>query len=325
VVIATRDRLRLLREAVESVRRQTAPNVECVVVDDGSVDGTWRWLEAVRGPDLEPVRLETSVERVVARNIGLQRSRGAFVVFLDDDDRLRSTALADLLAGADRRPAAVAVVGARANFGERGRRFRVPHPRQVLLYDVWREVLFGWVPVSGQVLFQTRALVQVGGWQARIPDAAEDQELWLRIGVLGPVLFVPATVLEYRVHGGQRRRPHGREVETQLREDHVAGLDPSRVPEARRVLAAREAFATAAQRYRHDEYAAAGGAMRLLVQGAPDLVSSPLTGPEIRRLRYRIALGRLLGVNAVRSGRWVMQRGRSLAGAPQSRDEAVRP
>lgn len=84
VVIPTFNRLWALPQAVESCR-SAGGNVEIVVVDDGSTDGTWDWLQAQR--DIVAIRAE-NWGKDWAVETALQAVRGEFVRFLDSDDWL---------------------------------------------------------------------------------------------------------------------------------------------------------------------------------------------------------------------------------------------
>ena len=83
VVITTKDRKEDLRAAVQSVLCQTA-NVEVLVMDDGSTDGT---AEMVRSefPSVRVHRSETSAGYIVRRNQGAELARGPIVFSIDDD------------------------------------------------------------------------------------------------------------------------------------------------------------------------------------------------------------------------------------------------
>jgi len=85
VVIPTYNCAHVLGEAVESVRAQSWPNLEIVVVDDGSTDGTAELLSTLRGSDLVVV---TQANRgpASARNTGIGRASGQWIAFLDADD-----------------------------------------------------------------------------------------------------------------------------------------------------------------------------------------------------------------------------------------------
>ena len=102
VIVPVYQRRQCAAEAVASVLSQTHRRVECVVVDDGSTDGS---LDAVEARCAGDPRLRTfaAPHRGVsaARNRGLAEARGAYVTFLDSDDLMppaRVTRQLDLLA-----------------------------------------------------------------------------------------------------------------------------------------------------------------------------------------------------------------------------------
>jgi glycosyltransferase involved in cell wall biosynthesis len=88
VVIPTRNRPALLAAAVRSVLAQTSPVSQILVIDDASDGAEWLPKIAALSPLVEIVRREQNGGPSVARNDGLDRVRGDFVFFLDDDDLL---------------------------------------------------------------------------------------------------------------------------------------------------------------------------------------------------------------------------------------------
>lgn len=84
-IIITHNRLGLLKRAIDSVRNQTYPNIELLVVDDASSDGTKEYCEAKQIPFIHIPKHESRGGNH-ARNIGIQNTSGKYIALLDDDD-----------------------------------------------------------------------------------------------------------------------------------------------------------------------------------------------------------------------------------------------
>jgi glycosyl transferase family 2 len=305
----------MLREAIASVERQTLSDWEIVVVDDASDDGTWSWLEGLATARIRPVRLPRRSERSAARNRGLREARGDYVLFLDDDDRLLSRALERLHRPLRRRPDVVAAVGANVRFDPNGRRERATHPRIGFTRMIWADVLAGWDSGSGQALFRGERVRAAGGWNERL-SYWELGDLWFRVARLGPVAFVPATVLELRLHPGQTppNPPTG---------DPRPGL-VSLLPVSERERGARLADA---RRLVHEgddarfasRHGRALGCYLRAVRTAPLLIRSPLTRHDLAgnmaREAARLCAARLLSATASVAGKLRRRGARSAGGA----------
>ncbi len=85
VVLCTYNRSEIIERAVRGVLDQEGPELELVVVDDGSPDATPKVLASIDDPRLRVVR-QANAGLSVARNSGLAVAEGRWVVFLDDDD-----------------------------------------------------------------------------------------------------------------------------------------------------------------------------------------------------------------------------------------------
>jgi len=84
VVIPTFNRLSALERCIAALRAQTASGDACelIVVDDGSRDGTWAWLQ--QQPDVRLLRVP-HCGPAAARNAGVRYALGQVVAFTDDD------------------------------------------------------------------------------------------------------------------------------------------------------------------------------------------------------------------------------------------------
>lgn len=91
IIIPTFNRLIMLTNAIESVRRQRWPDIELIVIDGGSTDGTQSWLDQC--PDV--VFVTGKDEGVYdAMNKGLALATGHILAFLNSDDVLECDAIA---------------------------------------------------------------------------------------------------------------------------------------------------------------------------------------------------------------------------------------
>jgi len=77
----------LVRQAAESVRRQTYQDFEVIIVDDGSTDDTWRIVEGIAAdwPKVRPIRAEHK-GLAAARNRAIAEMAGQWIALLDADD-----------------------------------------------------------------------------------------------------------------------------------------------------------------------------------------------------------------------------------------------
>lgn len=88
VIITTHGRLELLKKAIKSVQQQTYPNIELIVVDDCSADGTREWMQNNFNGDAIYFYIEKKDSKGGnhARNVGIKAAKGIYIAFLDDDD-----------------------------------------------------------------------------------------------------------------------------------------------------------------------------------------------------------------------------------------------
>lgn len=84
-IITTHNRLELLKKAIESVKKQSYNNIELIVVDDNSIDGTYEWCKK-QGFKYIHISEKESCGGNHARNVGILEAKGKYVAFLDDDD-----------------------------------------------------------------------------------------------------------------------------------------------------------------------------------------------------------------------------------------------
>ena len=206
VCISHFDRPTLLAQTIDSLRAQSWPNLEVVLVDDASPSAASRdWL-AAQAPDFaargwQIIRNETEQWQSVSRNTAARASRGEFILVMDDDNLARphevETMVRALLAtGADAAGALQALFEGDANaldidMIDRVEFFPTGGPADVGL--VWN--VFGDV----NVMFRREAFEAAGGYTAEPGLGCEDYELGAVLHRLGRrLIIIPEALYMYR-------------------------------------------------------------------------------------------------------------------------------
>jgi glycosyltransferase involved in cell wall biosynthesis len=110
VVIAAFNGERFIADAIESVLAQTHPDVELIVVDDGSEDGTVAIVEGYGDRGVRVIR-QANAGPAAARNTGIAAGTGGYVCYLDHDDLMPPRRLEQQVAELEARPEIGVVLG----------------------------------------------------------------------------------------------------------------------------------------------------------------------------------------------------------------------
>jgi glycosyltransferase involved in cell wall biosynthesis len=202
VVMPAKNAAAHIREAIESVTAQGREVGELIIVDDGSTDDTPAIVRTFADERIRLIRSErTGVS--AARNIGAQAASGAWLMFLDSDDRLREGAVAKLLKGAAAVPIAAIVYADYDRIDEHGR----PIGRRGLLRArkkpsgrVLEQLVAGNFIVNGGIMIiRSAAFAAAGGFDESL-KYCEDWYCWCRLAAIEAFHYIPEIVLDYRVH-----------------------------------------------------------------------------------------------------------------------------
>ncbi len=213
VIVPSYNHCRYVEGALESVFRQTYANLELVVIDDGSTDGSVaRIRDALRRSPF-PARFVARDNRGAAPTINeaVALSGGDFVNVLNSDDRFAATRIAAMVAAVARAGAgwgfsratlideAGAVVPAGASARAADLEYRSD---DVAACDAVGMAFLGGNPaVSSGALFVERSLFdRLGGFADLRYN--HDWDFCLRASLVAEPVFVPSPEYEYRLHAG---------------------------------------------------------------------------------------------------------------------------
>jgi glycosyltransferase involved in cell wall biosynthesis len=226
VVIPTRNRRDLLLHVLRAALDQQGVELDVVVVDEGSEDGTAAAVAALADDRVRLLRHDPAKGLPAARNAGLAVAEGEWVGFCDDDDFWAPTKVARQIDAATAAGASWSCTGAVEVDPERkvvGWQ-RAPGGSVELAELQQRNT----VPGGGSgVVARTELVRRLGGFDTTL-RAAEDWEMWLRLCTDGPAAVVDEPLVAYRIWPASMSRDLARMDEALRRMQELHGVQPDR-------------------------------------------------------------------------------------------------
>jgi glycosyltransferase involved in cell wall biosynthesis len=203
VVMTTWNAMPFVQEALDSLVGQDLRDIEVLVVDDGSTDGTREAVAAVAGRDPR-VRLLAIPRcgRIASLNRGFREARAPFVAVQDADDVSLPQRLRVELEAMKAHPSWAMVGAAEVPLvdeegREIGRRVRPTDPRDL------RRLLGSAMPFfHSTCMYRKAAVEEAGGFDGRLP-LLEDYDLWVRLAARYDLANLPMALGRKRRHAGQ--------------------------------------------------------------------------------------------------------------------------
>ena len=191
-----------IRQTLESALTQSLENIEVIVVDDGSTDGTQQLLNSFSDRRVTVLRQRNSGVSA-ARNAGLAAARAPYIFFLDADDILLPNALHQMVSRLDQKTERVACFGHHIKIAEDGSHLSRPVDLTWKWFpadDTLRHLIAKNFIACGAICIRTAAARLAGGFNPAI-KLGEDWEFWCRLAVLGDFeAMQDDIVLMYRQH-----------------------------------------------------------------------------------------------------------------------------
>ncbi len=205
-VVATYNRADLVAQTLDSILAQSYSNLEVIVVDDGSTDGTGEMIRERYGDRVRYFRQDNAGPSA-ARNWGIEQARGEYIAFLDDDDLWLPTKIERQVAALQRAPDCVVCYARCEVLGDdgagTGEVFAVSDEGRS--GDVFTLVLRRTAMLLPTVLVRRAALDEVGLFDPALP-IGEDTDLFLRLTLDYPAVYLRETLALVREHEGRKTR-----------------------------------------------------------------------------------------------------------------------
>lgn len=210
VIIPTYNREEYLREAIDSVLRQTFGDLELLVVDDGSTDSTSALTNVIGDPRIHYLA-QSHRGLSAALNLGLQNARGEYVARLDSDDVYLKDALATLVRNIETLPAVDVVWACGRLMDREGHdQSRTRGSREHFPGEMLRSLVYDDCTSNSAMLTRRSCFALVGQYDERLAFS-EDWDMALRLASYFRFRFVNRVVVRIREHDNTmtgRNSPH---------------------------------------------------------------------------------------------------------------------
>ncbi|WED22036.1 glycosyltransferase [Vibrio sp. JC009] len=165
----------MLERAVESVLKQTYKNIEIIISDDGSDDGTEEYCCSIIlcNSNITYIRSNRSYGACHARNKAISVAKGEYITGLDDDDLLKPNHISELVTAFSTDYSFVCT-----SYIENSSKGKINRNNKLGIVTI--EKLLHYNIVGNQVLTLTKRIQDIGGFDESLP-AFQDYDLWVRL------------------------------------------------------------------------------------------------------------------------------------------------
>jgi len=199
VILPVYNGMPYLPNAVESILGQSFTDFTLIIVNDGSTDGSRKYLDTLRDPRIVVLNQDNAGQGA-ARNAALQRCQSEYVAVMDQDDVSITDRLASQLSYLDAHPEVV-ILGTQiefliGNISQRALSIPVDHDA------IEARLLKGRAGLCHpSTMFRTAASIACGGYPTGV--FGEDIDFCLRMCEQGRAANLDRVLFQYRLHAGQ--------------------------------------------------------------------------------------------------------------------------
>lgn len=204
VIVPTKNRLAVLKRAIESVKKQTWKNIEIIIIDEASTDGTKDYLSALQQTDpfVEVIFNTQSIGAAQARNLGIDLAKGEFIAFIDDDDEWMPEKTKKQIDFLNLNKEYVAVTSDFLIVHDKGK-LGTKTKHIPLTIDDQELLCYNFLGGASMCLARTSALKQIEGFNPSLPSC-QDWDLWLKLFFVGKIGVLNEPLVRYYSHNEDR-------------------------------------------------------------------------------------------------------------------------
>lgn len=193
-----------VREALQSALNQTYSNIEIIVVDNRSTDGTPDVVRGVKDDRIRLIENVANIGMVGNWNKALMCAKGKYVIMLHGDDRLYPNSVAAKVEMMEKNKGVSIVISASRVINGRGEVIMERHPfkcdriingKKFARYSYLTKNVYG---EPSNILFRPEIAERLGGFVGDMAYAA-DWDLWIKMSCIGKVGYLNEVLMDYRI------------------------------------------------------------------------------------------------------------------------------
>lgn len=194
IVTPTYNQAEYLVETIESVLNQDYPNIEYIILNDGSTDNTEEILKQYDG------RIHWASHKNCGQSATLNKgwsiAQGKYLGYLSSDDILDPTAVSRLVQELENNNQIVCVYPNADLIDENSNTIKENICKEFNREDL---IISQECYIGPGALFRSEVYQLIGGWKPQL-KLAPDREFWMRLSAFGPFYFDEKVLAYYRLH-----------------------------------------------------------------------------------------------------------------------------
>ena len=201
VVIPLYNKADFVKDSIDSVLQQTYSDFEIIVVNDGSTDTSEAIVKAIDDPRIQLISIDNSGVSV-ARNTGIEAASYDWVAFLDADEWWAPTFLEEITNAMSKFPTKkIFASGICTIFKDETNRYShqmLPSDGEMGICNYFKIISKYLPPINSSNVIIAKALFKEKGFFRKDQKNHEDHDLWMRLCIAEPLVFVNKELSFYR-------------------------------------------------------------------------------------------------------------------------------
>ncbi len=220
VVLPVYNGEKYLREAIDSILKQTFNDFELLIISDGSTDGSHEIINEYSDDRVHFIKNEKNEGLIFTLNRGLKEARGEYIARMDQDDISTRDRLQEQYDFLERNPG-VALAGGWAEVIDENNNHLGYKRSPSEYYLIKFELLFRNPFIHSTIFFRKEIIQKLGGYNKDY-EHAEDYELYSEMSDKYKIVNIPKILLRFRIHSQSIGQvPKTKEIQEETRKKIV--------------------------------------------------------------------------------------------------------